>query len=636
MHSDAAPSVPRINARPTDVIDIFNLKHYPGPNPYLNSSALVFDFVLLEDRRPLPLAHYLPAIGAYYPHLREDTYLSHAHLFSRVVAEVNNLEMDLHLDKWILKNGEGFTRIAIEALHGRTTRGVIYTVWDWFEAITLHEEFGLEQQLQSLQQTFRKSVYGGPTVYALWQAAQRRGIPTMFLWEEELVQYGYGRRQVRGAGTTFDRDSRLDSDFTTRKDDCKAFLSTLGFPVPRGHVVTCLAEALEVAERIGYPVVVKPVAGHKGIGVTAHILTPAELEFACEKAVDAIPLDQPVRLIVESHIIGTDFRLLCVEGRFVAAVERRPPSVTGDGLSTIQQLVEKENASAARSDTPTSPLGKIQMDDAMSSYLAEQNLTLASIPAAGHRVYLRKVANLSAGGVSYDATRTIHPDNIILAQDIAQYFRLTCLGIDVMTTTLAKSWKEGNLGIIEINASPGIFMHLKPAVGDSVDVPSTILQTFFPVASEASIPILTFNRISLQAIQEIIDRVLYRHPSWVIGAVSREGVLINRATKVKHPHYNVNVQNLLRNPKLDLLIAEYCEDVLEEDGMRYQNSAMVVLEEPTETEMMLVREGLEPTTVILKQGIEISIQSQGYMEHYHLGPGEPFKRVYLKEIAKVL
>ncbi|NJO01766.1 MAG: cyanophycin synthetase, partial [Bacteroidia bacterium] len=450
MHSDAAPSVPRINARPTDAFDIFNLKHYAGPNPYLNTAALVFDLVLLEDRRPLPVAHYLPAIGFYYPHLLEETYLSHAHLFSRVVAEVNNLEMDLHLDNWILKNGEGFTRIAVQSLHGRTTREVIYTVWDWFEAMTAHEEFGLDQQLQLLQQTFRKSVYGGPTVYALWQAAQKRGIPTMFLWEEELVQYGYGRRQVRGAGTTFDRDSRLDSDFTTRKDDCKAFLGTLGFPVPRGHVVTRLSEALEVAELIGYPVVVKPVAGHKGIGVTAHILSPAELEFACDKAVDAIPLDQPVRLIVESHIIGTDFRLLCVEGRFVAAVERHPPSVTGDGLSTIQQLVAKENASPARSDTPTSPLGKIQLDDAMSTYLAEQNLTMESIPAPGYRVYLRKVANLSAGGVSYDATRTIHPDNIILAQDIAQHFRLTCLGIDVMTTTLAKSWKDGNFGIIEI------------------------------------------------------------------------------------------------------------------------------------------------------------------------------------------
>jgi cyanophycin synthetase len=451
------------------------------------------------------------------------------------------------------------------------------------------------------------------------------------------MQYGYGSRQVRGIATTFDCDSHLDSDFTTNKDDCKAFLSTLGFPVPQGDIVASREEALTAARRIGYPVAVKPVVGHKGIGVTADVRTPEELEFAFNRAVRAIADNQPIRVIVEQSISGTDFRLLCVNGRFVAATERRPASVVGDGRSTIAELIVQENSTPARTDTPTSPLGKIKCDESMEMYLAEQGLSLDSVIEVDRTVYLRKVANLSAGGLSIDATSTVHPDNIILAQDIAQHFRLTCLGIDVIARTLAKSWKDRDFGIIEINAAPGIFMHLKPAVGQSeTDVPSHILETFFASDSEARIPIISFNRVSVQELQEVIDDILLHHPHWTVGAVCRHAVFVNRSEKILNKHYNTNVQNLLRNPKLNLLIAEYGENLLEQEGMFYHGSNIVVLDNPTETEMMLARDTFDHSTVVVNQEDNISIRSNGLVEQYRLGPTEPFKRVYLKEIATIL
>jgi cyanophycin synthetase len=251
-------------------------------------------------------------------------------------------------------------------------------------------------------------------------------------------------------------------------------------------------------------------------------------------------------------------------------------------------------------------------------------------------VYLRKVANLSAGGVSIDATPTVHPDNIILAQDIAQHFRLTCLGIDVIAPSLAKSWKSGNFGILEINAAPGIFMHLNPAVGESVDVPSHILETFFESEADARIPLITFNRISIQELQETIDHILLQHPDWTIGAVCRDAVFVNRSGKILNKEYNSNIQNLLRNPQLDLLIAEYGEDVLERDGMFYYGSNMVVLNNPTETEMMLTRDVFDDSTIVVKQGDNISIRRKGLIEQYELGSTEPFSRVYLKEIPTIL
>ena len=636
MVQDKNPEAIRVNARKTDAFDIFNCKHYIGPNPYLETAALIFDFALTGYLPPLPIDIYVSKISDRYPQIRETNYESYADLFARAVIEVGKLDMGLHLNRSNIKPAPGFARISMQTLHARTSRAVVYFVWDWFEAITQEQEIAFATQIKTLQNQFRQSVYGGPTVYALLRTAEAKGIPTFYLWDEGLMQYGYGKNQVRGVATTFDSDSHLDSDFTTNKDDCKAFLSTLGFPVPAGDIVSSRESALAVASSIGYPVAVKPVVGHKGIGVTADVRDAEELKAAYSRAVKAIPEEQSLRVIVEKSISGADFRLLCVNGRFVAATERRPASVVGDGKLVIAELIAQENQSPARLDTPTSAMSKIQSDEAMTMYLAEQGLSLDSILEAGRAVYLRKVANLSSGGVSIDATRTLHPDNIVLAQDVAQHFRLTCLGIDVIASSLSKSWKSGNFGILEINAAPGIFMHLNPSIGESVDVPTHILETFFTTSKTARIPIVTFNRISVLEIQATVDQILSHHPDWIIGAVCRDGVFINRSEKILHRDYNTNVQNLLRNPKLDMLIAEYREDVLEQDGMFYFGSNMVVLNHPTATEMMLMRDILAGSTVVIREGNNASIKREGLMEQYELGADEPFSRVYLKEIPTIL
>ncbi|MHC5852573.1 ATP-binding protein [Nostoc sp.] len=626
----------RINARRTDVFDIFNFKHYIGPNPYLDIGALVFDFTLVESRKPLPIEDYIASIGDRYPNLRDQTYESYAHLFAQIVSEVGKLDMDLHLNHWSVKPYPSLTRISVQSLHERTSREVVYFVWDWFEAITQDEDFAFDEQLVKLQDRFRASVYGGPTVYALLRTAYQKGIPAFYLWEEGLMQYGLGKKHVRGIATTFNCDSHLDSEFTTRKDDCKAFLKTLGFPVPEGNIVFTEKEALAAAREIGYPVAVKPVVGHKGIGVTADVQDSKELMSAYNRALAAIPEDQLTRIIVEKSISGSDFRLLCVNGRFVAATERRPASVVGDGYLTLAELIRQENRKPARLDTPTSPMSKIQIDEAMELYLDEQRLSLDSVIEKGRTVYLRKVANLSAGGMSIDATQTVHDDNIILAQDIAQHFQLTCLGIDVITKSLAESWKSSNFAILEINAAPGVLMHLKPSVGESVDVPSHILETFFESGTDARIPIITFNKISVEELQATIDHILLQNPNSTIGAVCRDAVFVNRSKKVLSKDYNSNVQTLLRHPKLDLLIAAYPEDILEEQGVFYQNSNIVVLDNPTEAEMILVRDVFDGSTVVIRKGNDISIRRKGLIEDYTLGEDEPFTRVYLKETGAIL
>lgn len=637
MLSETAESI-RVNARDTDIFDLFNVKQYIGANPYLNKAALVFDFALTGYDQPLAIEEYLDVIGDRYPRIAEEEYTTHSQLFARTVAEINQLEMDLHLQGWSVteQTDKAYSRIAIESLHLRTTKEVIYCVWDWFEAIDRKEVLEMATQIQNLQQMFRNSVYGGPTVYALLKSANTKGIPTFYLWDEGLMQYGYGKKQIRGIATTFDVDSHLDSDFTTQKDYCKRFLAELGFPVPQGDIVYSLQEASNVAAEIGYPVAVKPVSGHKGIGVTADVQDQTELATAYQRAVAATPEEVKAAIIVENSIKGQDYRLLCVNGRFVAATERQPASVIGNGRATLQELIDRENRSPQRSDTPTSPMGKIHTDEAMHRYLEEQGLDLDSVIESDRTIYLRKVANLSSGGFSIDATEKVHPDNIILAQDIAQHFRLTCMGIDIITADISQSWKQGNFGIIEINAAPGVYMHLNPAIGKPVDVTSRILETFFTSTEDARIPIITFNRVSLRQLQILSDRILMSHPDWTIGAVCREGIIVNRSEKKLNRHYNTNIRNLLRNPKLDLLIAEYDEVVLEAEGMFYEGSNMVVLDNPTSVEMMLTRDIFPDSTIVIQQDQQITIKRRGLLEQYELESGELLEQVYLKEVATIL
>lgn len=624
-----------VNARETDVFDIFDFKFYPGPNPYLERGALVFNFALSGYEDPLPIGHYVATVSKRYPHIAETGYDSYAQLFARTVIEVGKLDMNLHFERYSLTNNGKSTRIAVEAIHEPTSYRVAYTVWDWFEAITQGLSYSLEDQIERLQRRFRRSVYGGPTVYALLRSAHAMGIPAFYLADEGLMQYGYGRKLVRGVATTFDRDSHLDSDFTTRKDDCKSFLAKLGFPVPKGDIVSTLDEALVAAQRVGYPVAVKPVVGHKGIGVTAEVRDDQELEFAFYRAVDAHPHNQPIAVIVEQSIPGSDYRLLCVDGKFVAAMERRPASVVGDGVSTIAELIEQENRRPERLDTPTSPMGKIIRDGSMERYLDEQGLSLDSILEADRTVYLRKVANLSAGGVSINATSIIHPDNIVLAQDIAQHFQLVCLGIDILSPDISRSWRNGKFGIVEINSAPGVYMHLKPSVGESVDVTVPILETFYKSGSDARIPIITFNYLPVDELQELIDQLLLKNPHWVIGAICRDAVFINRSEKHMTGRYNTKVQNLLRNPRLDLLIAEYRESVIEQEGLFYDASNMVILDDPSEIELTLTRDGLENAPIVIKEGETISVRREGLVEQYKLGEHEPFKRIYWSEIAAI-
>ncbi len=213
--TDTSTEIIRVNARKTDVFDLFNFKHYIGPNPYLDTTACTFDFSLTGYKEPLPIEDYVAQISDRYPHLGEEKYESHADLFARTALEVSKLDMGLHFDRCSVKPYPNFARISVQTLHQRTTRAVLYFVWDWFEAITQDRDVVFEEQIENLQKQFRASVYGGPTVYALLKAAYQREIPTFDLPDEGLIQYGYGKFRLNGRYDSLkSTDDNLDNSST--------------------------------------------------------------------------------------------------------------------------------------------------------------------------------------------------------------------------------------------------------------------------------------------------------------------------------------------------------------------------------------------------------------------------------------
>ena len=569
---------------------------YLGPNLYLDQQAICFE---------LNVPHILPEIDILwknivdrFPGLGEEAAPETvAELVARTIIEVGKCRMNLFATKWTVIDDGGSDLIAIQYIDPETAQRSINFVRDWLNDLIRGRQFHFEERFARLQKKFCRSIFGGPTIYSLIEAGHKAGFPMYHLESENVFMWGMGRRQVRGRSTTVHLDSIKDTEFTTLKDRVKEFLEDLGFPTPRGGICNRLKDAIRIADDIGYPVVLKPVAGHKGEGVTTGVRSPEEVESAFRTAL-AASARRSDGIIVEKEVTGTDHRLLTVRGKFVAALQRVPAYVTGDGRSTIEELIRIENSRKIREDTPRSPLCKINVDDDMIDFLRLQTRSLRTVPEKSETVTLRRVANISAGGVSINVTDRIHPMNVKLAEDISKYLCVNVLGIDVLAKDISKPWTESPCNIIEINAAPGVFMHLAPAEGESIDVPGRIMGALFPLPGRSRIPTLVFNRLETAVAGKLTDILLEKAPGAEIGLANDEGVFFNGQFFCRRPHHISNIRNVVRNPRCDISILQYPSEVILREGMYHWGADLVVLDTADRVEAVLARDVLPNGTVI--------------------------------------
>ncbi len=326
----------------------------------------------------------------------------------------------------------------------------------------------------------------GPSTGSIVQAATARGIPFRRLTRGSLVQFGWGSKQRRIQAAETDRSGAISEMIAQDKELTKKLLDAAGVPVPNGRPVTSADDAWAALCEIAAPVVVKPLDGNQGKGVTVNIVSREDLDRAYAAASEISS-----EILVERFIPGSDFRLLVVGERVVAAARREPPQVIGDGVHSVRELVAQVNSDPRRGEGHATSLTRIKFDEIALACLDTQGLHADSVPSKGARVQLRNNANLSTGGSATDVTDDVHPDLAASAVAAAQMIGLDVCGVDVVCDSVLHSLQEQGGGIIEVNAAPGLRMHLQPSFGKGRAVGEAIISMMFTHGETGRIPLVT-------------------------------------------------------------------------------------------------------------------------------------------------
>ena len=381
--------------------------------------------------------------------------------------------------------------------------------------------FDFQAELDELRRLVRRYAFG-PTTRSIVEEAERRGIPHLRLDDESLVQLGYGKyqRQIRASITS--TTSYIATETASDKSLTKKLLDRAGLPVPRGEVVRSADEAVRVARRVGYPVVLKPLDANHGRGVTLDVMTPEDVVTAFERA-----RAHSRSVVVEEQYRGHDHRVLVIGGQIVAVAERVPAHVVGDGRRSVAELVEEVNRDPRRGDGHEQVMTRIEIDDHVLGLLRKAGRTLESVPAAGEVVFLRDTANLSTGGTAIDRTDVIHPDNATIARRAASVIGLDVAGVDLITTDISKSVHETGGGIVEVNAAPGFRMHLQPSEGKARNVAAPVIDMLFPKGTPCRVPIIAITGTNGKSTTSRMVAHILKHAGKRVGLTTSNGIYID-------------------------------------------------------------------------------------------------------------
>ncbi|MFL5559334.1 MAG: cyanophycin synthetase [Gemmatimonadaceae bacterium] len=417
------------------------------------------------------------------------------------------------------------------------------------------------EQLLSLYESVRL----GPSTAAVVEEAKRRWIPVRRLNNYSLVQLGLGKNLRRIQATLSDYTSAIAVEIAQDKDDTKRVLGNIGLPVPKGDVARSFERAVEIADEIGYPVILKPLDANQGRGISGQIDNEHVLHEAWNEA-----REFGDRIVIEQYAEGRDHRVLVINGKVVACAERIPARVTGDGSSTIAQLIERENRDPRRGVGHTKTLTKLPADERTTCFLRKQGLTLESVPQNGQVVYLRGTANLSTGGTAVDRTDEMHPDNITACEMAAGIIGLDIAGIDLLTPDISVPFRESGAVIIEVNAGPGIRMHTHPTEGTPRNVGAPIIDMLYPPGTKTTIPVIAVTGTNGKTTTVRLIAHLFRLGDNVVGFTTTDGTYLQNRLVLEGDMtgpFSANI--ILSNPTVDIAVLETARGGLLRAGLGF-------------------------------------------------------------------
>jgi cyanophycin synthetase len=428
---------------------------------------------------------------------------------------------------------------------------------------------GALAQLRDLDEDVRL----GPSTGAIVQAAVARNIPFRRLTAGSLVQFGWGSRQRRIQAAEMDRTSAIAEAIAQDKELTKKLLAAAGVPVPTGRAAANVEDAWAAACEIGLPVVVKPKDGNQGKGVTVNVTTREQLIAAYATAAEFRD-----DILVERYIPGNDFRLLVIGNKLIAAARRDPPQVVGDGTYSVRELVEEVNKDPRRGTGHATSLTKIRFDDIALASLAAQGYDADSIPSKGQRVVLRNNANLSTGGAATDVTDDVHPEVAARAVAAAQMIGLDICGVDVVCDSVLMPIEEQGGGVVEVNAAPGLRMHLSPSYGKGRPVGEAIIADMFGEGDDGRIPVVAVTGTNGKTTTVRLIAHLLTHGGLRVGMTNTDGVYIEgRRIDTGDCSGPRSARNVLLNPDVDAAVFETARGGVLREGLAFDRCQVAVV-----------------------------------------------------------
>jgi cyanophycin synthetase len=587
--SDSAAATPRPE------LTIVSSRVYRGPNVWHYEPAihLVVDLGILEDfpTDRLPgftegLLARLPGLeahtcsrgrtGGFVERLNEGTWLGHVaeHVALQLQQEVGH---DMRRGKTRQVKGE------------RSLYNVIYAYFDEGVGLAAGElavrlvndlvehdaGFDFDAELERFIVRAERSAFG-PSTQALVDEAVSRDIPYIRLNTASLVQLGQGVHQKRIRATMTSQTSSVAVDIASNKELTLSLLSAAGLPVPRSQSVRRADDAVRLANRIGYPVVVKPLDGNHGRGVMLDLRDDDAVRAAFDVAWEE---SRNGWVIVETYVTGKDYRCLVIDGRIAAIAERVPAHVIGNGTATVAELVELTNADPRRGVGHEKVLTRIKVDAAAIELVRSQGFELDDVPPEGEMIKLTLTGNMSTGGISIDRTLEAHPENSEIAEEAARVVGLDIAGIDFIAPDITQPVRETGGGIVEVNAAPGFRMHTHPTVGDPQYIAKPVIDMLFPPAAPSRIPIVAVTGTNGKTTVSRMIAHIFKGIGKKVGMTSTDGVIVDERLIIRADASGPrSAKMVLQNPRVDFAVFEVARGGILREGLGYErNDVGVVL-----------------------------------------------------------